>query len=221
MGQRRDGGIASTCSRPSVEGFLDWLTQLPPTFLYAMLVVTAAAENLFPPLPADTIVAFGGFIAARGEATPVGTFLATWIGNVGGALGVYALARRFGAVAVSSRIRGVGGENAERRLRELYGRFGLVAIFLSRFLPGVRALVPPFAGTMRLPWVPVLLAIGAASALWYGLVTYLAYRVGNDWQLLQERIGALTRNAGIVAGAVVLLALLAWLIARHRRRPRA
>ena len=64
-----------------------WLTALPPLALYAALAVTAAVENLFPPFPADTIVAFGAFLAARGDASLPGAFLATWLGNVAGAGG--------------------------------------------------------------------------------------------------------------------------------------
>ena len=45
---------------------LDWLSSLPPTALYLVLAVTAAAENIFPPLPADTVVALGSWLSARG-----------------------------------------------------------------------------------------------------------------------------------------------------------
>jgi len=80
-----------------VEGVLGWLSGLPPAALYAALAVVSAAENVFPPLPADTVVAFGAFLAARGQATLLGAFLATWLGNVSGALLVYMLGRRYGA----------------------------------------------------------------------------------------------------------------------------
>ena len=79
-----------------MQDVLAWLSGLPPLALYASLFVVSAAENVFPPLPADTVVAFGAFLASRGKATLVGAFLATWAGNVGGALLVYALGRRYG-----------------------------------------------------------------------------------------------------------------------------
>ena len=79
-----------------------WLTSLPPLALYAALAASAAAENVFPPLPADTIIAFGAFLAAHGEASLAGAFLATWLGNVGGAVLMYYLGRRFGAVVIAA-----------------------------------------------------------------------------------------------------------------------
>ena len=63
-------------------GILDWLESLPVGALYASLALVAAIENIFPPVPADTVVAFGSFLAARGHGTALGAFLATWVGNV-------------------------------------------------------------------------------------------------------------------------------------------
>jgi membrane protein DedA with SNARE-associated domain len=201
-----------------VSRLLEWLTELPPLALYLTLAVTAAAENFFPPLPADTVVAFGSFLAARGEATSIGAFLSTWLGNVGGAMAVYAIGRRFGTEWLTKRLGRFGGPEREKRLEAMYARWGLGAIFLSRFLPGVRAVVPPFAGAFRLPAGRVALVIAVASGIWYGLITFAAFHVGEDWEELTQRVGSFTRYAGIAAAAVVLIGVIVWLV-RRRRRP--
>ncbi|HEU4585628.1 MAG TPA: DedA family protein [Gemmatimonadaceae bacterium] len=203
-----------------MSGVLEWLSALPAPALYTALVVTAALENFFPPLPADTIVAFGVFLAARGEATAVGAFVATWAGNVAGAMAVYALGRRYGAEAVERRIFAYGkvGEKAENRLEKLYVRYGMLALFLSRFLPGVRALVPPFAGAMKMPVAPVLAAIAIASGIWYGVVTLAAYHVGTDWEVLRARLVEVSRTTTLVAGTVLTLIVAGWFIYRAVRK---
>ena len=203
-----------------MSGVLEWLSGLPAPALYLALVLTAALENFFPPPPADTIVAFGTFLAARGEATAVGAFLATWTGNVAGAMVVYALGRRYGAEAVERRIFAYGkmGEKAESRLEKLYVRYGMLALFLSRFLPGVRALVPPFAGAMKMPAIPVLMAIAVASGIWYGTVTVAAYHVGSDWDALRARLMEVSRTTTLVAGTVLTLIAVGWFIYRARRK---
>lgn len=203
-----------------MSGVLEWLSALPAPALYLALVITAALENFFPPLPADTIVAFGAFLAARGEATAVGAFLATWTGNVAGAMLVYALGRRYGAEAVQRKIFAYGqaGQRAENRLEKLYVRYGMLALFLSRFLPGVRALVPPFAGAMKMPVTPVLAAIAVASGIWYGTVTVAAYHVGSDWELLRARLMEVSRTATLVAGTVLTLIVIGWFVYRVVRK---
>jgi membrane protein DedA with SNARE-associated domain len=194
-----------------------WLTSLPPLALYLALAVTAAAENIFPPLPADTVVAFGSFLAARGDATPVGTFLATWIGNVAGAMLVYATARRFGADWLHARLKRFGGERREHTLERLYRQYGVLALFVSRFLPGVRAVVPPFAGALRVPPLRAGAAIAFASGIWYGIVTVVAYRVGADWEALRARVGSLSQGAALLAGGLVALAVALWFLRRLSR----
>lgn len=199
-----------------MQDVLNWLSGLPPAALYAALAVVAAAENVFPPLPADTVVAFGAFLAARGQATLLGAFLATWIGNVGGALLVYALGRRYGTDYVHRWMSRFGGGGSDSRLESMYARRGLLALFLSRFIPGLRALVPPFAGALRVPPARATLAIAVASAMWYGVVTVIAYRVGSDWDALQSRLRSAGAQAALIAGAVAMI-VIGWYAVRRRR----
>lgn len=199
-----------------MDGLLAWFSSLPPLALYLALAVTAALENIFPPLPADTIVAFGSFLAARGDASPVAAFLATWTGNIAGAMGMYAAGRRLGAEGLRSRFRWLRGEKGEARLRQFYERNGMLGLFVSRFLPGVRALVPPFAGALKIPPLRAAAVMGIASGIWYAAISVFAYRVGDNWEDLQARIGAFSRTAAIAAVAVAILAGTVWLIVRRR-----
>ena len=201
-----------------MQDVLNWLSELPAVALYAALAVVAGAENVFPPLPADTVVAFGAFLAARGQATLLGAFLATWLGNVSGALLVYVLGRRYGSGYAHRWMARFGGARNESRLQAMYERRGTVALFLSRFIPGVRALVPPFAGALHVPPLRATLAIAIASGIWYGVVTWIAYRVGSDWEVLQERLRMAGATTALIAGAIALLGI-AWYLIRRRRRP--
>jgi membrane protein DedA with SNARE-associated domain len=203
-----------------VEAFLDNLASMPVPALYAALAVVAALENVFPPVPADTVVAFGSFLAARGQGTALGVFLCTWSGNLAGAMLIYALGRRYGAERLERRLLGDRAAEAESRLRTLYGRYGLAALFVSRFLPGVRAIVPPLAGALRVPAIRAAVAMGAASAIWYGVISYLAFRLGADWDQLSGAVARYGRLSAIIGGAIVALAAAAWLVARRRREVR-
>jgi membrane protein DedA with SNARE-associated domain len=203
-----------------LERLLDWLAGLPPVALLSAMSGLAALENLFPPIPADVLVAFGGLLAARAGYSPWPAFLAVWLGNVAGALAMYGLGRRYGSAAVERRYRLARGGTADARLLTLHARFGSVAFFLSRFIPGVRAVVPPVAGALRAPILTVGLAISVASGLWYGAITWLAFRTGANWEELQRVVGRWGTGSAVVAG-VAVVGVLAWWMWRRRAVRRA
>ena len=199
-----------------MDAVLAWLGSLPPAALYVILAVVAATENFVPPIPADVIVAFGSFLAAREQRSPIPTIIAVVIGNVGGALAMFALGRRYGADWIRRRMR-VRGEGAEQRVRDWYDRFGLPALFLSRFLPAVRAVVPPLAGAIKVPATGAIIAIATASTLWYATLAALAYRLGSEWDRIASAIGEFQKGAAIVAGSIIVLVAVSWWLLRWRR----
>jgi len=183
-----------------------------------VLAALAATENVIPPVPSDAAVALGAFLSNRGLTTPVTVFLVTWTANLMGAAAVYFVARRYGrrlfATATGRRLL------APRSLAVIereYLRFGTVGIFLSRFLPGIRAVVPPFAGLVQLTPTRTLVPMAIASALWYGSITALGALIGSEWNRITAILAGVNRTLGIVAGLILLAAIVAWWIRRRRR----
>jgi membrane protein DedA with SNARE-associated domain len=201
-----------------VQGLLDWLLTLPPAALYGVLALAAAIENVFPPFPSDVVVAFASFVAAQGKKSVTGVVLAVWIGNVSTAMLVYALGRRYGAHRLERRLAGRRAEAVDARLRALFEKHGLVAVFLSRFVPAVRSVVPAFAGAIRLSAWLTFAMIAVASGIWYGLITVIAYRVGTDWEQLRDTVTRYSTIIGITAGVLLALGIGTWVVVR---RPRA
>jgi membrane protein DedA with SNARE-associated domain len=199
-----------------LQALLDWLAALPPTTLLPVMAALAAVENIFPPIPADVLVAFGGFVAARNQGSPVPSFLAVWLGNVAGALFMYGLGRRLGRAWIARRFHlGPGGSN-EKRLTDWYVRFGTFGLFVSRFLPAFRALVPPMAGALHLSFPRLAVAIALASAAWYGLITWLAFTAGSNWESLAQQVARLGTWSGVIAAALVALVVAGWWLRRRR-----
>lgn len=201
-----------------MDSVLAWLESLPPAALYLILGLVAATENFLPPIPADVIVAFGSFLAARTQRSLIPTIIAVVIGNVGGALAMFALGRRYGADWIRRHLRRVMGESAEQRVQHLYNQYGLPALFVSRFLPGVRAVVPPLAGAMRVPIGGAIVVIATASTIWYSALAIIAYRLGSQWDRILGAIKRFETMAAVVAAIIVGLAIFVWWLVRRRQR---
>jgi len=195
-----------------------WLGDLPLGSLYVTIALLSAFENFFPPFPSDAVIAFGAFLADRGHGSALTVFFLGWLGNISGAAVTYTLGRRFGSKAFLRRIEKYAGPDAESRIKQLHKRYGFAGLFVSRFLPGVRAIVPPFAGAMKLPAFKVMLSVASASAVWFALITFLAFRAGDNWDLVQHYLVRSGKVAGIAAIAIVALAIGVWLWRRHARK---
>jgi membrane protein DedA with SNARE-associated domain len=200
-----------------VDGLVAWLDQLPLAVLYVSMCVIAAAENIFPPLPADTVVAIGAWLAARGDGNVMSAFLSTWVGNVAGATGMYLIGRAHGAGWMRRRFPQLADERNGNRIRALYGKYGVAALVVSRFIPGVRALVPPVAGALHVPPLAAISAMAIASAIWYGGISYVAFTAGADWKQLVQLVQQFGLQSGIVATSLVLIAGAVWVVRRRRQ----
>lgn len=193
-----------------IEQFIARMARLPLVLIYLIIGAGAAVENVVPPIPADTFVLLGAFIAARGHGNPWIVFLVTWLCNIISVAIVYFVADEYGE---SFFMKPIGHwlihPKQMEQIDRFYVRWGVPAIFVSRFLPTLRAIVPVFAGVTHVPFLRVFVPVATASGLWYGFVVYVGVKAGDNWQALSNFFDRFSGVLGIVAG-VIIVGLLAW-----------
>jgi membrane protein DedA with SNARE-associated domain len=200
------------------EALLDWLVGIPDVYVYLLLSVAAAVENVIPPIPADVMVLIGGVIAGAGGVDPVWLFLVVWAGNVGSALAVYELGKHYGSSFFDGRIgRLLLAPRQLVLLNRAYQRFGFPIVFVSRFLPVFRPVVPVFAGVSGLGFLATALPVMLASAIWYGFLVYLGTVAGENWRAILDAMSRAGTWLWVVAGVLLLLFGVWW--RRTRREP--
>jgi membrane protein DedA with SNARE-associated domain len=199
-----------------LDGLIEWLARLPAGPTYVVLMALAAVENVFPPVPADVAVALGAFLAQRGEISALTLGVLCWLSNTVSSAGMYFLARRHAEVFRSGWGRKLLKPGARAAFEHAYKRYGVLGIFLSRFLPGFRATVTPLAGLIGLPPLRTLVPAALASALWYAFLIVVGSALGLTWDGIKEFLGGVNRVLAVLAAAAAL-GLGIWL----RRRARA
>ena len=192
-----------------MNAILSFLSAQGPFLLYSILGLGSAVENFFPPIPADPCVVLGAFLAAGGMANAWTVFLVTWGANTGAALLVYWTGYRFGQSFFQVGFgRHVLNTHQLQRLGRFYDRWGLPSIFFARFLPGLRAMVPVFAGVTRQPVRVVVAPILVASGLWYGCLVWLGATAGRKLPAVMEWLAGANRAflllALVLAGGILI-----------------
>ena len=197
------------------------LEALPPGLLYAVIGVLAAIESVFPPMPADTAVALGAFLAGRGTLNGWAVFGVTWVSNVASAAAVYWMGRRYGREFFRGRIgRKLLPEPVLAHIAAQYHRHGTYGIFLSRLLPVWRSVVAPFAGVAGLSAPRTLIPLALASGLWYGALTLLVTTLGTNFATVAAALARVNRVLGAAAVAAVIFgAVWTWRRLKTEARP--
>lgn len=202
------------------DAILDSLAGLPTVPTYLVLMFLSALENVFPPVPADVAVALGAFLAHRGEVSAPLLGLLCWGANTASSAGVYFLARAYGAAFFATGWRrSLLPPEAMDALHEAYARHGVAGIFFTRFLPGLRAAVTPFAGIAGVSPLRALVPAASASAIWYAFLTAAGATFGRNWEAVKGLLDS--ANRALAAAAVVATLLLGaylWRLVRERRR---
>jgi membrane protein DedA with SNARE-associated domain len=185
---------------------------------YGAIFVAVILGNIGFPVPEETVLALGGFLAQRGELR-LGIVLAIGVVSAvtGDGIG-YWLGRRYGRAAIERYGRWVLVTPVRlEKVSRFVSRYGAWAVFGARFVVGLRFLAGPLAGATGLP----PLTFATANVL--GALLFVPYAVGIGYALgygLGDDIERLIGRAEWIVLAVVLVLTLAVVTVRIVRSPR-
>ena len=175
-------------------------------------------ENAGLPVPGETVLLFAGFLAFHGQLHLSRAILTAIAGaTIGDSLG-YAIGH-FGGTALVRRLRGRFLMSARHydRAQALVLKHGHWAVFVARFITGLRVLAGPFAGAFLMPYPRFLLFNFSGAVVWAITIGYVGFLFGSNW----GRLVRLFKEADLVILAIVLLGAVVAIIVSFRRRRRA
>lgn len=202
-----------------------WLGGLQVGALYALIALVSFVEGVVPVVPGDVAAGFLAFLSARAGGNWLPTTAAVVAGGLAGNSIHWWIGKRHGTAWLTRQMVRFGlrrasatAETAEHRIEDAYRKYGWVALFVSRFVPGARAMSPVAAGALGVPYWQTALIITVTSTIWYGIIAWIAFRVGMDWERVREAVVQFAESVGLGAVAVALvLTAIAWLVWRRRR----
>ncbi|HIZ31022.1 MAG TPA: DedA family protein [Candidatus Fournierella merdipullorum] len=183
-------------------------------FGYPGMALLIAVENLFPPIPSEVILTFGGFLTTR-TALDV-WWVVAWatLGTVAGALALYGVGRALGGERMRALLAGPWGKRlgfdaeAADRAAGWFEKKGAKTVLFCRCVPILRSLISIPAGMARMNLVRFLLYTTAGSLVWNAALVHLGAAAGESWALLARRFSdgsGMVRWMLAAAAAVLLL----------------
>jgi len=183
----------------------------PPLAIYTVVFLSCILESFFPPWPTDVLAVYAGFLAGRGRLDPWIVLAVAIAGTQAGVMTTFWLARRWGPALLAGRLGRLLRADRLAQLERWFDRYGVPAVAVSRFFPGIRAMVMPAAGLARFSAWKVLWCVGLSVVVWNALVVGLGVAAGAHlgWakQVLvgYNTVALVVVAIGLVAGALLLL----------------
>jgi len=169
-----------------------------------VLGLLVGIEALGVPLPGETAVIFAGLSASQGRLSIVAVIVVAAAGAIIGDNIGFVIGRRGGRALLER-----PGRFYEDRQRVLaigdpfFKRHGPKAVFLGRWITGLRVWTSWLAGASEMRWLTFLMWNALGGIAWATSVALAAYYGGNGVKTVFSAIGL---YGGIAAGVLIVLA---------------
>jgi membrane-associated protein len=180
---------------------------------YPIVFALIAIETMGIPVPGETALVTAGIVASRGRLEiELVIALAAAAAILGDNIG-FAIGRKLGRKLLTAQ-----GPLLHHRRRVIavgepfFDRHGPKAVFLGRWVTGLRITAAWMAGVTRMPWPTFLFWNALGGIAWATSIGLLAYFVGHSAETIIH-VAGLGGAAAVVIGGVVV-----WLVLRLRRR---
>lgn len=164
-----------------------WVTEIMEKFGYLGIFLMMAIENIFPPIPSEVILPFGGFLTTYTNLSVLGVMVTATTGSVIGAIVLYGvgmlldverlkqIAERWGHII---RVKKEDVQKADH----WFTKYGYWTVLFCRMIPLIRSLISIPAGISRMPfWVFLFFTI-IGTALWNMILVSFGVFLGESWQ---------------------------------------
>jgi membrane protein DedA with SNARE-associated domain len=201
--------------------WLELVLNLPDGVVYALLFGAALLENIVPPVPGDTVVVFGGYLAGLGRLTLPATFVVVTLGSWCGFMVYYGLGRWLGRTGVHAWLGRWISPAALQHGEGWVRRHGHWVVLANRMLPGARSVISLAAGFAGLR-ADLVGALALLSGLaWSALLVGAGYLIGEEWQRILGVLQAYNEAVLALLGLAAALLGVRWWWRRGRTRSRA
>lgn len=165
-------------------------------FGYIGIFFLITIENLFPPIPSEVILTFGGFLTTYTKLYPFGVIISSSFGSLLGAIILY----YFGSFIKTK-------ESDLSKTNSWFLNHGNKAVFLGRFVPIIRSLISIPAGMYKMKMKLFIIYTFLGSFAWNTLLVYAGVILGKNWPYFCNILQKYSKLVMIFIGTYLLFKL--------------
>ena len=202
-----------------MNGYLDELLKtvllMNDALLYFFLFISAIIENLFPPIPGDTITVLGAFLVGTGRLDFWYVYITTTLGSVFGFMALVGLGKYLGRKYFHDKDYKHFPKQRIIKTEEWIHSHGYLVVLANRFFPGIRSVISIVTGMSMLKNHLVFLFALISASIWNLIWMYAGFSLGNNWDKVEERITVIFHQYNIIM-IILLVIILSGVLIRKK-----
>lgn len=199
----------------------NWIIETMNSFGYLGIFLLIALENLFPPIPSEVILTFGGFMTTTSTLTKTGVIFFSTLGSVFGAILLFGIGTLLDVQKLEKIVDKWGHilrltKKDIHKANEWFTKYGVWTVFFCRLIPLIRSLISIPAGMSRMNFWIFLLFTTLGSLIWNTILVTVGASVGSSWEKIVSYMDVYSNI--IYAILAVGLGILILIFIKKRRR---
>ena len=191
---------------------------------YLGVFLLIAIENIFPPIPSEVILVFGGFMTTYTSLNIPIMILAATLGSLLGAIVLYYIGKIFNKERLKRIVNGKIGKVLRLKASDIekadkwFDTKGNKTVFFCRFIPIVRSLISIPAGMSEMPMQKFLLYTITGSLIWNTVLIIVGSIVGDKWEIIVGYLDDFSNIILIILVIIFVVAMYYWFVIRKKKQ---
>lgn len=199
-----------------------WLIHIMNEYGYIGIMLLIAIENIFPPIPSEVILTFGGFMTTTSNLSILGVVISATAGSVVGAIILYVIGLQLDVARLEIIVNKWGHvlritTKDIHKANDWFNKYGHWTVFFCRFVPLIRSLISVPAGMSNMNIAIFLSLTTLGTPNLNVTLVYLGASVGASWELIIKYMEVYSKIVYIIL-FLLILALIFIVIRRRNNR---
>ncbi|MCK4529709.1 MAG: DedA family protein [Candidatus Marinimicrobia bacterium] len=193
---------------------LEFFSQLQPIHYMLLVLLAYFIENIFPPLPGDTMLVFTAYVF--GLYFSPSDFICLYVFSVFGAiLGfmlMVILGKRYDRQFFVEKNYKFASSDFMIKAEKYMDHYGVWMVLGNRLFFGMRPVIGLVSGMSKLKWYHTLILVTISSVVFNAAFIFLGYVLGENWELIESILKKYS-----IFTIIALIALVVFTVIRIRK----
>jgi len=200
----------------------NWVTDIMEQFGYIGVFLIMALENVFPPIPSEVILTFGGFMTTYTNLTAAGVIIAATAGAIAGAVILYGLGMLLEVERLERIVDRWGHilrvkKSDIHKAESWFDKYGYWTVFFCRMIPLIRSLISIPAGMAKMKFSLFLLFTTIGTLIWNVILVAIGAALGENWEDVLSYLEVYSNVAYVLIAVGTVLLILLFIIKRRKQ----